>query len=136
MLLCGCRGVLLLLLSDPGDVFEQLRDAAQERWRSTAPTRQTRLIIHVSVARILYVPPSTTSEDDDTLDLSSDENGKSGALSVTQIRAVDAACASALEELGLRGLEFFADALWYTELQSADLEQTAYSSRFSLRVER
>jgi hypothetical protein len=120
--------VLLLLLGDPGDVVEQLRDAAEARWRATAPAHhgQTRLIVHVSLARIVYVPPP--SNDDDAVDANSRE------LRPEQIRAVETACNSGLEDFGLRGLEFHADALWYAELESADLAQTAYQRRFSLRT--
>ena len=45
---------------------------------------------------------------------------------------MEAACTDALEGLGLQGLEFYADALWYVELQSADLTERAYERRFPL----
>jgi hypothetical protein len=121
------RGVLLLLLGDPGDIVEPLRTAAEERWQSTAPAHhgQTRLIVHVSLARILYFPPPDGAA-------AVGSSGDSRELSAEQIRRVEAACTDALEGLGLQGLEFYADALWYVELQSADLTERAYERRFPL----
>lgn len=109
---------------------------AETRWQDTAPAhrRQTRLIVHVSLARILYLPPSSETIGT-SLGLASDDP-TSRELSIEQIHGVDAACSRALDELGLRGLEFYADALWYVELESADLTQTRYAKKFSLHTTR
>ena len=45
-------GVILLLLTDPHDAVEPLRDRATAAWAGTAPKKQTRLIIHASLARV------------------------------------------------------------------------------------
>ena len=45
-------GVILLLLTDPHDAVEPLRDRATATWAGTAPEKQTRLIIHASLARV------------------------------------------------------------------------------------
>ena len=45
-------GVILLLLTDPHDAVEPLRDRATAAWAGTAPDKQTRLIIHASLARV------------------------------------------------------------------------------------
>ena len=80
--------------------------------------------MHVSFARILSLPPPDSSAEDT----------QPWELQPEQIRAVEAACDSALREFGLRGLQFHADALWYAELESADLGQMAYQTRFPLRT--
>lgn len=131
--LCGCRGVLLLLLGDPDDVVEPLRDAAEARWRTSAPSHhdQTRVIVHVSLARIVYMPQP--SDADDALDAAG-EDVDTMELRPEQIRDVQDACDGALEDFGLKGLEFHANALWYAELASADLARPAYQRRFPLRT--
>ena len=84
--------------------------------------------VHVSLARILSLP------EPDSGDVTALDQNKDKELQPEQIRAVEAACDSALAKFGLRGLEFYADALWYAELESADLAQTVYQTRFSLRT--
>ena len=118
-------GVILLLLGDPGDALEPLRDAAAAKWEGKAPGRQTRLIAHVSLARVLSlpVPPPAAGEHL--------EGRHSAELTAEQVAGVDAACEQAVE--GIKGLRFHADAVWYVQLESADLLHRAYERRVPLQ---